>query len=105
MIQCEFASSSLFSFCGHGQINIFVIFVTMLKKKNTSCKLYILLLDVNFLLFWTCDINFLLPFALLPVKLCHGRLEMISFRFSTPMELHPILLFIGYHCCLFGMIY
>lgn len=75
------------------------------KKKNTSCKLYILLLDVNFLLFCTCYINFLLPFALLPVKLCHGRLEMISFRFSTPMELHPILLFIGYHCCLFGMIY
>jgi hypothetical protein len=41
-----------FPFCGYRHIRIFVIFVTTLEEKSTSCNFYISLLDVRFPLFF-----------------------------------------------------
>ena len=51
-----------FSFCGYRHIHIFLIFVTSLEEKSTSCNLYISLLDVSFPLF--LDTDYIIPWHL-----------------------------------------
>ncbi len=68
----------LFPFCGYRHIHIFVIFVTTLEEKSTSCNFHISLLDVRFPLFFGHRLyNYFLEICSFSCGLCHGTLEMI----------------------------